>query len=52
MRDFFVQRLINVGVQLDWLVVEAGRILSRYMQPDSISKDDNDQRIGHGSVGN
>jgi hypothetical protein len=29
-----------VGKQLDWLVVEAGRILSRYVQPDSISKDD------------
>jgi hypothetical protein len=25
--------------QLDWHVVEAGRILSRYVQPDSISMD-------------
>jgi hypothetical protein len=40
MRDFATQRLINAGMQLNWLVVEAGRILSRYVQPGSISKDD------------
>jgi hypothetical protein len=39
MRDFATQRLINARKQLDRLVVEAGRILSRYVQPDSISNE-------------
>jgi len=40
MREFQIQRLINAGNELDTLVFEAGRILSRYVEPEGISADE------------
>ena len=37
MRDFETQKLINAGNKIDALVVEAQRIIERFLVPDGIS---------------